>query len=559
MEFHAVNCGIYREVCEEGFNIKRVPSLVAFKSGSIDHKRVTLPGFGDDGDGVKRSQEEISMDIDVKVEYIAKFLGFTLDPWTKHAHAAFPEAIGHQKSNDGGFKNIDNDLDGVGNKKEKGLRRGKGGQNHEQIYSSPSEQALQDAAASLFVTLSSSTYSQFPRGSVLPHEMSDALREFIDLLRWAYPPETKVHDLAEELKLEFFGISTSEDTMLKVIGRHFSLQDSVVWSPRCKSEGGAEKDKGGYACGLWSLLHILTIGVSERHHSVIGDVDRVTVPYAGKVIRAFIEKFFIGCDSCRKRWLEIYDDTCAKDNHGMEGYATAEILDNSHWQRLSFCVWEIHNEINARRQNASGLGYFHRQSLTTSVSAIWPSQEECPKCWPNSLAVGGRGTVSMDSFNQDALYHYMKKIYWQGGVHNNRLIVLDRWTKAKRALSLKRLSNRLASRWYYSLTVNLVMLYSLYCLITWIFNICRVGNPIDEARRKKTDQRRGKHLDDMLDQLDGVVERHGSYQQRLRHENYDTLFTRNSRYRSNRVHHEQEVGRNGSRYHFRSRNNYFHL
>jgi len=552
VEFHAVNCGIYREVCEEGFNIKRVPSLVAFKSGSIDHKCVTLPGFGDDGDGVKRSKEEISRDIDAKVEYIAKFLGFTLDPWSKNAHAAFPKAIGHKKSDYDGF-NMYRDHNGVGNRKEKELRHSKRG------YSSPSEQALQDAAASLFVTLSSSTYSQFPRGSVLPHDMSDALREFIDLIRWAYPPETKVHDMAEDLKMEFFSISTSEDAMLKVIGRHFSLQNSVAWSPRCNNEEDAEKDKGGYACGLWSLLHVLTIGVSERHHSVIGDVDRVTVPYAGKVIRAFIEKFFVGCDSCRKRWLEIYDDTCAKDNHGVEGYVTAEKLDESHWQKLSFCVWEIHNEINARRQNSSGGGYYHRLSRTASVSSIWPSQEECPKCWPNSLAVGGRGTVSMDSFNRDALYHYMKKIYWQGGVHNNRLIVLDRWTKAKRALSLKRLSNRLASRWYYSLAVNLVMLYSLYLLISWMFNTCSSGNQIDGARRKKTDQRRGRNLDEMLDQLDGVVERHSSYQQRLRHEKYNTGITRNSRFRSNRVHHVEEVGIDGRRYHSRSQNNYYHL
>ena len=41
--------------------------------------------------------------------------------------------------------------------------------------------------------------------------------------------------------------------------------------------------EGGYACGLWSLLHVLSVGAAERHTAVLGDADRVSVRRAGTV------------------------------------------------------------------------------------------------------------------------------------------------------------------------------------------------------------------------------------------------------------------------------------
>lgn len=52
----------------------------------------------------------------------------------------------------------------------------------------------------------------------------------------------------------------------------------------------------------------------------------------------------------------------------------------------------------------------------------------------------------MDSFDEAAIYLHLKKTYWVSGHHNNRLVVIDRWSKAKRALSMKRLRDRMASR-----------------------------------------------------------------------------------------------------------------
>ena len=76
VEFHAVNCGVYRDVCYQGFKIKSVPSFLGLKSGSIQGKQLFLPG---DNEGKLTSKAEIAADVDEKVEYISDVLGFTLD------------------------------------------------------------------------------------------------------------------------------------------------------------------------------------------------------------------------------------------------------------------------------------------------------------------------------------------------------------------------------------------------------------------------------------------------------------------------------------------------
>mmetsp|Transcript_39364 Transcript_39364/g.82309 ORF Transcript_39364/g.82309 Transcript_39364/m.82309 type:complete len:273 (-) Transcript_39364:12-830(-) len=102
-----------------------------------------------------------------------------------------------------------------------------------------------------------------------------------------------------------------------------------------------------------------------------------------------------------------------------------------------------------------------------SKSSLWPSKEECPNCW-QSLTDDTGLVMNMDSYDKEALYNHLKKTYWPSGVHNNRLIVLARWSKAKRALSMKRLQARMAAHeWPISVLVVHVLLAYLVIRIAF--------------------------------------------------------------------------------------------
>ena len=391
VEFHAVNCGVYMEVCSQGFQIKSVPSFLGLKIGSIEGQQLSLPG---DDEGKLTSKAKISLDINEKVEYISDVLEFALDP-VKEQSTAFASKV------------VNNAQFSEALTFEKRLNVGHSGQ-------SLTEQVFQDATSSFFATLSSSIYSkQLPNDPLSPKD-SRTLAEFVDLIRWAYPPETKVHTLADELKTEFSSITSNEEELLKLLSRHADLGGGVTWSERCSGSSDP------YSCSFWSLLHIISIGVAERHASVVGYSGRVSVEHAGQSISAFVDAFYIGCDSCRKSWMELYDAACCAIHNG-------ELVTSSkeQWTQLSVWIWEVHNEINTRIQR-------HKEP----IPLLWPSTEECPTCW-----LGTR----KDSFDEAALYQHLKSIYWTSGHHNNRLIMIDRWSKTKRALSMKRLRDRMAS------------------------------------------------------------------------------------------------------------------
>ena len=429
VEFHAVNCGAYREVCEQRFNVKSVPTIIGLKSGSIEGTEISLPGSMDHSVGNKDENEQ---DIEMKAEHIAHIMGIPLDAAKgKHAGNTFARpAIGQIN------KAVKTSIGG--------------GTGSDEAPSIPlSEEVFHDAESSFLATLTSSLYSQFPTGRSLPPDTSRALAEFLDLIRWAHPPETKIHDLAEDLKLDFASVSMSEEGLMRAIRRHADLGRGITWSSRCGADA-----KGGYACGLWSLLHILSVGVAERHASVVGDADSVTVVHAGQVMRNFIDNFFVGCESCKKSWLELYDEASQSVDQ-LTG-------DKAEWHNLAIWIWEIHNEVTIRRDQSAGKGYHRKESRMASSSSLWPSKQDCPKCW-QSLTDDTGLVMSMDSYDRNQLFQHLRKIYWPRGIHNNRLIVLERWSKAKRALSMKRLRARMeAHDW----SISAMVLYLLVvCLI----------------------------------------------------------------------------------------------
>lgn len=432
VEFHAVNCGIYRDVCEQGFNVKSVPIIIGLRSGRIDWAEISLP------------PENASLDVDHEVEYLANEMRIQLDTVKEaHAEAAFAML---PMGGDGESSDADN------NKAPSDQLLGKSASNNIPL----SDQVFHDATASFLETLTSSLYG-IALGGTLPQNTSRELSEFIDLIRWAYPPESKLHNLAEDIMLDFENSITSEVALRKVISRHVNLEHDTNWCFRCS---GADAI-GGYECGLWSLLHILSIGVAERHTSVVGADERVSVMYAGHVMRTFIDKFYAGCSACRNLWIRLYDDSI---NTVPEGGG-----DIDDWRHLAIWIWEIHNEITVRRDQSAGKGYKGLELRMAPSISLWPSKTECPKCW-QSLNDDTGVAMNMDSYDSNEVYEQLKKTYWPAGVHNNRLIVLDR--KQGRGLFVKRLrAHVIDHEWPISLMIiHILLIWLIFRVI--VANLC---------------------------------------------------------------------------------------
>ena len=464
VEFYAVNCARYREVCEYGFNIETVPSLIGLKSGRIEWSEIEIPS--DD------------VDEDELVQYVADTIDVTLDEVVHHS--AEIDSVGSENNEEHMARFIANSL----------LYKDKVTISKASLSIPQSEEIFHDAMSSFVVTLTSSLYSQLPHGSALPPDRSIALREFVDLVRWAYPPETQVHELAQHLADEFFAISTSEAGLLGVISQHTSIHEGMSWSTRCS---GADSSQDGYSCGLWMLLHIISLGVKERHDAVVGDIDRLSVSYAGHVMRSFIDEFFIHCETCRQLWIALYDEACCELHNSDHSIADKTTSDSNNkdqdWRQLALWVWEIHNEITVRTKHAAGKGYYSKYSHIASTKLLWPSPIDCPMCW-QSTGNGNGQTTNMNSYDPDATYNHLKKTYWPRGIHNNRHILLDKWTKAKRHLSMQHLRQRMRST--RGLTVNIVLW--VLCICWLILTKCK--QPYRTSQRRKV---KAQYYDEDID------------------------------------------------------------
>lgn len=201
IEFYTVNCGVYREICELGFNVSNVPTIIGFKSGEIARIALTLPGSVD---GLVDSTNEFFNDVELKMEYIALTMDIQLDQ-RKEANKITARATSKGINNFHVSENRDAPkLDSLNIRHSNSLVKS--------IFKQ-TDDVFNDAMISLFTAIT----SNFLPGTSFPLNASNSLPEFLDLVRWASPPETKLHNFAEDMKVEFELSIASEDAFLKVI------------------------------------------------------------------------------------------------------------------------------------------------------------------------------------------------------------------------------------------------------------------------------------------------------------------------------------------------------
>lgn len=217
-------------------------------------------------------------------------------------------------------------------------------------YKSTLNERYHNAAVSLAFVLKTSVFVN--RDSKLDDRRASAFRDFLELVDWATPQQWHVRTGLVQTLLQNMGDVTSDrGILIDMMKQHQSLPiEGGVWGDIAVSAKrkrrpvyglGGDVPKGeapldvddvflrnsqwteacthhqrgmGFTCGLWDLLHILTIGASLQVHQLYGfHSGYLTAPqHVAEVIKRFIANF-LACDVCRWNFLNMFEN-CGHDH-----------------------------------------------------------------------------------------------------------------------------------------------------------------------------------------------------------------------------------------------------
>lgn len=227
-----------------------------------------------------------------------------------------------------------------------------------------------------------------------------AFLEWIDLLYWTLPPSPWkapmiIHDI--RTNVDFQNINQFE--MVQIVTNHReAILDGTQnqWSQSC-SENQAGR---GHVCGIWNLLHIVSIGIAERHGAVLGDQEKIVTAHAAQTIMDYME-YFITDDFFKEIFFQVSRNDC-----GNKKPCTRFREDKNkvkYWHEPALWLWEIHNKIKImsykKEMTKEGTG----MSKEEEDKLIWPSQDDCPKCRKKGKSI---------EWDEDELYSFLKSKYW---------------------------------------------------------------------------------------------------------------------------------------------------
>lgn len=424
VEFHTISCEIFTEVCDE-YGIKGVPHVVLFP-------------YGQAADPIVLQRTSTN---DLEINLVAEELGIDLLPSSGDSSKySFPGAA--------------NEIDIQHSEKynqalEMGRIISKLETNHRNHYDEPDE-FVNGARSFVFALehiMGDVAIDQKKKIKSLKPDQVDIFHEWIDLLHWSLPSKWKLHHLINDIRQNLEDDIKSgtkskiennpKDFLDPILQSHSQVIPYYEWTEQC-SHG---KYGTGYACGLWNLLHILSVGVAEQHSSVLikggehsSSSSEITPGKINLLVKEYLQEFFFDtCIECKEYYLSMYEScgfqhcermpleiTSAANNHETQekGIVIKANKQNrkTEWRELALWLWEVHNDVNVRVLQDECRRDGRLATKDELIDILWPSRNDCENCWKD----GG-------SWDSDEVYQYLRNIYWPRGVQNPRLVVLNKW------------------------------------------------------------------------------------------------------------------------------------
>jgi len=274
------------------------------------------------------------------------------------------------------------------------------------LQMTPEEELILDVSLSLVTSLEGMMYS----GTQLTVKQQDALQDFLDLLYIGLPPEWGVHRLIAHLSNDIKEVSRSRTHLTDVINKYPLPRRQ--WSQSCSSK---RLGLTGYSCGMWKLLHVVTVGIAEqrgglnlKESGMLGEEARIFSPIqAADTIREYIGEFLI-CSICRQNFVKNYDD-CRNNRRCDRLSEEVEMASIADWKELPVWLWEVHNEVSIRviqeqkeRQSTRVRLFSDKQNpILPQIAVVWPSMETCFLCYNED------GT-----WDEGEVFLHLESVYW---------------------------------------------------------------------------------------------------------------------------------------------------
>lgn len=239
--------------------------------------------------------------------------------------------------------------------------------------------------------------------SVLAEDKITALKKWLTELQMTLPP-WRIQTLLEALlggpTQNFTASIEKEDTWQAILDRH--PPRSTEYSAACQLH------ESPYTCGLWTLFHIMSVGVVEFNRGIIHEEGAriFNLEDTTKSLRDFVQHFLL-CEVCTDHFLHDYD-TCQHER--CNRFHDPHKVGEEHWRELPFWLLETHNAVNVRLQSEQ------KGRVTTAreqQTVMWPPVSNCPQCWPIH-----RGSFSAKQYNQTMMYNYLRLTYWPQDTHS---------------------------------------------------------------------------------------------------------------------------------------------
>lgn len=249
----------------------------------------------------------------------------------------------------------------------------------------------------------------FRTNQALKDHEKNALEDWLYLLRVTLPQEWSIHEVIDDLLDNFDSIVQSDENLARILAKHPFPRSA--WSESC----GQGKVGGGFTCGMWKLIHTMTVGLAEYRGgmNVIkagmarSDSSYFSPEEAGDVLREYVANF-LPCTDCAKHFTEKYDDCSYRRCHRL--HDNAETASDADWKELAKYMWEFHNEVSIRilheqadaaRKQISGEIGPGAASRADEIRVIFPSLAQCVTCFKSD-----------GSWNEDALFLFLERTYW---------------------------------------------------------------------------------------------------------------------------------------------------
>ena len=231
---------------------------------------------------------------------------------------------------------------------------------------------------------------------------TDAFSEWLDMLYWTLPPTWMVHALINDLRQNLHTVKKDKKFMLTIVKAHQPVvhdQKDMQWSEGCRNGEGVV---ASFSCGLWSLFHIVSVGVPERQAAVLGHRTRVTTTHVAETLKDYITHFFPWCPQCREQFLQLYGNCAFNRCRRFKQRKGKQRPSEQTFQEFPIWLWEVHNDINEKLM-AKEAHKLHKRKATAAEleRSRWPPKDACMSCYkPNGHWI------------QPHVYEYLKEEYW---------------------------------------------------------------------------------------------------------------------------------------------------